>query len=35
MAMLRNVQGLHMPLKLTMEMKFANKVHYFHSVYKF
>ncbi|CAG9792032.1 unnamed protein product [Diatraea saccharalis] len=26
MAMLRNVQGLHAPLKLTMEMKFANKV---------
>ncbi|KAI8440305.1 hypothetical protein MSG28_001654 [Choristoneura fumiferana] len=26
MAMLRNVQGLHAPLKLTMEMKFANKI---------
>ncbi|CAH0669115.1 unnamed protein product [Spodoptera exigua] len=26
MAMLRNIQGLHAPLKLTMEMKFTNKV---------
>lgn len=26
MAMLRNIQGLHAPLKLTMEMKFTSKV---------
>ncbi|KAL4714489.1 hypothetical protein ACJJTC_017784 [Scirpophaga incertulas] len=26
MAMLRNTQGLHAPLKLSMEMKFANKI---------
>lgn len=26
MAMLRNIQGLHAPLKLTMEMKFASKI---------
>ncbi|XP_068627950.1 proteasome maturation protein [Battus philenor] len=26
MAMLRNIQGLHAPLKLTMEMKFTKKI---------
>ncbi|XP_013134654.1 PREDICTED: proteasome maturation protein [Papilio polytes] len=26
MAMLRNIQGLHAPLKLTMERKFAKKI---------
>ncbi|CAD0198777.1 unnamed protein product [Chrysodeixis includens] len=26
MAMLRNIQGLHAPLKLTMEMKFTSKI---------
>ncbi|CAG5055930.1 unnamed protein product [Parnassius apollo] len=26
MTMLRNIQGLHAPLKLTMEMKFAKKI---------
>lgn len=28
MAMLRNVQGLHAPMKLSMERKFASKVRY-------
>lgn len=27
MAMLRNIQGLHAPLKLTMERQFASKVY--------